>query len=190
MKRNYKNLKKAYNCKGCFLSLEGEILSFLQFRFKDELQDWSSCANKVYQLHAEAKDAVEPEPTLEYDDIDTEDLAEKLDDTQREFLKQYCVKHPRSEPNNSLVMKLEGDVAYLRQQLKSCQLYVDATSKDTRMRMAKLAVDLHDKRRLVPIEQDCDKFDVSTVEEKMASEKRAFEDMLRVWMKKSKDQSL
>lgn len=158
------------------------------YRFKDELEDWNTCTNKVMKLHADYNDTLplQSEQTMEYEDMDIGSISEHLDDVQKEFLEKYCNKARDEKPREAILERLGFSTTIIKQRLDTARLLTNASASYTESRFQELARQLHECNRLVPIDADTDPYNETTMEEKLKNEQRNAERVLRLMALKTK----
>ncbi|CEP10000.1 hypothetical protein [Parasitella parasitica] len=125
--------------------------------FQDELHDWKDFSGGVYQRHAEAKDTIQGDTSIDYDDIDIDWMLENLDETQREFYYEYCSSMDYNEDEDySEKFKeiIDPGVTQMRQALNTANQFVLETDNYVKGRLASLAKKVRDNSRIIPTEYD------------------------------------
>ncbi|CEP10962.1 hypothetical protein [Parasitella parasitica] len=122
-----------------------------------EIDDWKLCSGKVYQAHAEAKDAILPVYNLDYKEIDKEFICQNIDEQQLGFYLEYCKPKEEEEKEKAMLESYEpisDSVTQIRQVLNTTHQFVLASQRLIHRRRSHLAKQICERERIIPTEYD------------------------------------
>jgi hypothetical protein len=121
------------------------------------LEDWNTCTDYVYGLHAATSNQMEAEQEqpmeMDIDQIDVDSLMDEVDEEQRNFLQKHYVSDSRRSYKD-LTSNVSLGVTQLRQTLNTAHRFSTRTDQCVSQELARLARKVKEAGRMIPIEQD------------------------------------
>lgn len=129
------------------------MLIYENYRIQDEIDDWKIYSENVYQSHAEAKDAIPPNTTINYKDINVESMLLNLNEQQQLFFNKYCYKEEKEKQIKDYNIVYSG-VTQIRHILNTVNQFAKSSQRYLDHRLLNLAKQTQERARIIPSEYD------------------------------------
>ncbi|KAK4513524.1 uncharacterized protein ATC70_005526 [Mucor velutinosus] len=125
-----------------------EALSNANENLSNEIEDWKSTTGNIYQVHAEAIDAIPTETAIIHESVDVDFILQHLHEEQRQFYKDYCATEETYTIETPEM--IDPGITHIRQQLNTINQFQLQAGKVFGKQESKLAKKMHERTQYIP----------------------------------------